>query len=160
MRVIVYDPFIDERVLVEEGCEPVDLDTVLGLSDFISIHAGLSLDTHHMINAEAFSKMKKTAVLVNSARGSIVDEKALYDALKNSVISSAALDVVEEDPIKTDNPLLSLENITLTPHTAGRSPDTEMRGYRQVAQQVARYLKSESIQPMYVSNKAVLNKSD
>jgi D-3-phosphoglycerate dehydrogenase len=160
MRVIVYDPFIDERVLVEEGCEPVDLDTVLGLSDFISIHAGLSLDTHHMINAEAFSKMKKTAVLVNSARGSIVDEKALYDALKNSVISSAALDVVEEDPIKTDNPLLSLENITLTPHTAGRSPNTEMRGYRQVAQQVARYLRGELIQPMYVSNKAVLNKSD
>ncbi|MCJ7731275.1 3-phosphoglycerate dehydrogenase, partial [Candidatus Bathyarchaeota archaeon] len=160
MRVIVYDPFIDERVLVEEGCEPVDLDTVLGLSDFISIHAGLSPDTHHMINAEAFSKMKKTAVLVNSARGSIVDEKALYDALKNGVISSAALDVVEEDPIKADNPLLSLENITLTPHTAGRSPDTEMRGYRQVAQQVARYLKGEEIQPMYVSNKAVLNKSD
>ena len=82
-----------------------------------------------MINADAFSKMKKTAVLVNSARGSIVDEKALYDALKKGVISSAALDVVEEDPIKKDNPLLSLENITLTPHTAGRSPDTEMRGY-------------------------------
>ena len=158
MNVVVYDPFIDQMILVDEGCEPVDLDTLLRTSDFISIHAGLSPETHHMINADAFSKMKKTAVLVNSARGSIVDEKALYDALKNGVISSAALDVVEEDPIKKDNPLLSLENITLTPHTAGRSPDTEMRGYRQVALQVARYLKGEEIQPMYVANKAVLNK--
>jgi len=159
MKVIVYDPFIDQKVLVDEGCMPVDLDTLLRISDFISIHAGLSPDTQHMINAEAFSKMKKTAILVNSARGSIVDEKALYDALKNGVIASAALDVVEEDPIKKDNPLLSLENITLTPHTAGRSPDTEMRGYRQVAQQVARYLRGEEIQPLYISNKSVLGKS-
>lgn len=159
MRVIVFDPYIDGQILVDEGCEPVDLDKVLRISDFISIHAGLSPDTHHMINAEAFSKMKKTAVLVNSARGSIVDEKALYDALKDGVISSAALDVVELDPIKSDNPLINLKNITLTPHTAGRSPDTEMRGYRQVAQQVARYLRGEEIQPMYISNKAVLNKS-
>ena len=81
------------------------------------------------------------------------------DALKNGVIASAALDVVEEDPIKPNNPLISLENITLTPHTAGRSPDTEMRGYRQVAEQVAKYLRGEKIHPMYVANKAVLNKS-
>jgi len=158
MKVVVYDPFIDQQILVDEGCRPTDLDTLLKTSDFISIHAGLSPDTRHMINADAFSKMKKTAVLVNSARGSIVDEKALYDALKNGVISSAALDVVEEDPIKMDNPLLSLENITLTPHTAGRSPDTEMRGYRQVALQVARYLRGEEIQFIYVANKGVLNK--
>ena len=157
MKVIVYDPYIDQQVLIDEECTPTDLDNLLRVSDFISIHAGLSPDTLHMINADAFSKMKKTAVLVNSARGSIVDEKALYDALKNGVIASAALDVVEEDPIKKDNPLLSLENITLTPHTAGRSPDTEMRGYRQVAQQVAKYLCGEKIQPMYVANKAVLS---
>ncbi len=159
MKVIVYDPYIDAKILLDEGCESVDLDAVLGTSDFISIHAGLSSETRHMINAEAFVKMKKTAVLINSARGSIIDEKALYNALKNGVIASAALDVVEEDPIKPDNPLISLDNITLTPHTAGRSPDTEMRGYRQVAQQVVRYLLGEPIQPMYVSNKAVLNQS-
>jgi D-3-phosphoglycerate dehydrogenase len=159
MTVIVYDPYIEAKILLDEGCEPVDLNILLKKSDFISIHAGLSPETHHIINAEAFAKMKKTAVLINSARGSIVDEKALNDALKNGVIASAALDVVEEDPIKPDNPLLSLDNITLTPHTAGRSPDTEMRGYRQIALQVARYLQGEQIQPMYVSNKAILNKS-
>ena len=159
MNVIVYDPYIDAKILLDEGCASVDLDTLLRTSDIISIHAKLSPETHHMINAEAFAKMKKTAVLINSARGSIVDEKALYDALKSGVIASAALDVTEEDPIKPNNPLLSLENITLTPHTAGRSPDTEMRGYRQIAEQVAHYLRGEQVHPMYVSNKAVLNKS-
>lgn len=156
MRVIVFDPYIDESILREEGCEPVDLDTLLGVSDFISIHAGLSTETHHMINEEAFSKMKSTAILVNTARGSIVDENALYEALKNGVIASAALDVVEEDPIKPDNKLISLDNITITPHTAGRSPDTEMRGYRQIAQQVALYLRGKPIQPMHIANREVL----
>lgn len=158
MRVIVFDPYIDEKILIEENCEPVNLDTLLRTSDFTSIHAGLSPETHHMIGTEAFKKMKKTAILVNSARGSIIDEDALYNALKNGDIASAALDVVEMDPIKPDNKLIQLDNITLTPHTAGRSPDTEMRGYRQIAQQVARYLRGEEIHPMYIANKDVLKK--
>ncbi len=157
MIVKVFDPYIDEEILRQDDCEPIDLETLLRESDFISIHAGLSPETHHMINSNAFSKMKKTAVLINTARGSIIDEKALYDALKNGVIASAAIDVVEEDPIQSDNPLLSLENITLTPHTGGRSPDTEMRGYRQIAQQVANYLNGEKIQPMYMYNKEIIN---
>ena len=158
MRVIVFDPYIDESILRDEGCEPVDLDILLRGSDFISIHAGLSQETHHMVNKEAFSKMKRTAVLVNTARGSIVDEDALYEALKDGVIASAALDVVEDDPIKSDNKLIQLDNITLTPHTAGRSPDTEMRGYRQIAQQVATYLRGKEINPMHIANRDVLKK--
>ena len=156
MRVIVYDPYVDEKTLTMDGVEPTELDKLLRDSDFVSIHAGLSPETHHIVNAEALAKMKKTAILVNTARGGIVDEDALLRALREGVITSAALDVVEEDPIKEDNPLLLLDNITITPHTAGRSPDTEMRGYRQVAQQVACYLRGEEIQPMYVANKAVL----
>jgi D-3-phosphoglycerate dehydrogenase len=158
IRVIVFDPYIDPQILRDEGCEPVDLDTVLTKSDFVSIHCGLSPETHHMVNAEAFKKMKKTAILINTARGSIIDEKALYDALKNGDIASAALDVFEDDPIQADNPLIGLDNVTITPHTAGRSPDTEMRGYRQIAQQVVRYLRGEGIQPMHVANRDVLNK--
>ena len=158
MRVIVFDPYIDEKILLEEDCEPVDIDTLLKTSDFISIHAGLSPETHHMIDKEAFSKMKKTAILVNTARGSIIDEDALYNALKNGDIASAALDVVEMDPIKPDNKLIQLDNITLTPHTAGRSPDTEMRGYRQIAQQVARYLRGKGIHSIHIANKDVLKK--
>ena len=156
IRVIVYDPYIDQQILLDEGVEPVELDTVFAESDFVSIHCGLSPDTHHMINAEAFRKMKKTAVLINTARGSIIDEAALYNALVNGDIASAALDVFEDDPVKPDNPLIKLDNVTITPHTAGRSPDTEMRGYRQIAQQVARYLKGEGIQPMHVANRNVL----
>ncbi len=157
MIVKVFDPYIDEELLRHDNCEPVDLETLLHESDFISIHAALSPNTRHMINSDAFSKMKKTAVLINTARGSIIDEKALYDALKNETIASAAIDVAEEDPIKPDNPLISLKNITLTPHTGGRSPDTEMRGYRQIAQQVARYLRGEEIQPIHVYNKEIIN---
>ena len=118
--------------------------------------SGLSPETHHLINTEAFSKMKNTAVLINTARGSIIDEKALFKALKNGVIASAALDVVEQDPIRDNNPLIQLENITLTPHTAGRSPDTEMRGYRQIALQVAKYIRGDEINPIHIANKDVL----
>lgn len=156
MRVIVYDPYIDENILISDKCEPVQLETLLETSDFISIHSGLSSETHHLVNTEAFLKMKNTAVLVNTARGSIIDEKALYKALKNGAIASAALDVVEQDPIRVDNPLIQLENITLTPHTAGRSPDTELRGYRQIAQQVVKYIKGEEINLIHIANKDVL----
>ena len=156
MNVIVFDPYIDVAILEGEGCISVELDSLLEDSDFISIHAKLTPETRHMINDETLAKMKKTAVLINTARGSIIDEDALFKALTNGVIASAAMDVFEEDPIKQDNPLIQLANVTITPHSAGRSPDTEMRGYRQVALQVAAYLKNEEINPMYVSNKAVL----
>lgn len=156
IRVIVFDPYIDHQILRNEGCEPVEFDELLAKSDFVSIHCGLSPETRHMLNAEAFKKMKKTAILINTARGSIIDEEALYDALKKGDIASAALDVFEDDPIQEDNPLISLDNVTITPHTAGRSPDTEMRGYRQIAQQVARYLRGEDILPMHVANRDVL----
>jgi D-3-phosphoglycerate dehydrogenase len=158
MNIIVFDPYVGENILEADGCEPVDLDYLLSESDFVSIHAALSPETHHMIDSDALSKMKKSAVLINTARGSIIDEDALLIALKEGVIASAALDVFEDDPLKPDNPLISLYNVTLTPHTAGRSPDTEMRGYWQIAQQVARFLKGEEIQQMHVYNKEVLKR--
>ena len=156
LNVIVFDPYIDASILEGDGCTSVDLGQLLEESDFISIHAKLTSETRHMINDETLSKMKRTAVVINTARGSIIDEEALYRALTKGVIASAAMDVFEEDPIKQDNPLIKLDNVTITPHSAGRSPDTEMRGYRQVALQVAAYLRGEAINPMYVSNKAVL----
>ena len=140
MEVIVYDPYIPDVLLEKDGCMSVKLEKVLTKSDFVSIHAKLTSETRHMINADTLGKMKSTAVLINTARGEIIDEKALYNALKNKVIQAAALDVVEEDPIKPDNPLIELDNCTLTPHTAGRSPDTEMRGYRQVVDLVGNLL--------------------
>lgn len=158
MSVLVFDPYIDADSLKRDGCIPTDIDFLLKESDFISIHAGLSQETEKMINKEAFSKMKRTAVLINTARGSIVNESDLYNALINREIASAALDVFEEDPIKENNPLIKLDNVTITPHTAGRSPDTEMRGYIQVAQQIARYVKGEKIEALYISNKEILSR--
>jgi phosphoglycerate dehydrogenase-like enzyme len=155
MKVIVNDPYIENRVLLEGGCTPASLETVLSESDFISIHAKLTDETYHMINYETLERMKPTAVLINTARGSIIDENALYKALKNGVITSAAIDVFEDDPIKPDNPLISLDNIRLTPHTAGRSPFTEIRGYQQIALLVAKYLRCEQIEPKYISNKLI-----
>ena len=156
MNVIVYDPYIETSILGSAGCACVKLDHLLKDSDFISIHAKLTPETHHMINDETLPKMKKTTVLINTARGEIIDEDALFRALSKGVIASAALDVFEQDPIQWDNPLIQLDNVTITPHSAGRSPNTEMRGYRQVALQVASFLRGEEINPIYVSNKAVL----
>jgi D-3-phosphoglycerate dehydrogenase len=156
MKVTVFDPYINESILEGDGCTGVSLNQLLTESDIVSIHAKLTPETHHMINDEALAKMKKTAILVNTSRGSIIDEAALYRALKKGTIGSAALDVFEVDPIKPDNPLIQLDNVTITPHTAGRSPVTEMRGYRQIAEQVARHLQGEEIDPVHISNKAVM----
>jgi D-3-phosphoglycerate dehydrogenase len=157
MRVIVFDPYMEDEILKADGCKLVDIDFLLRESDFVSIHAPLSPDTYHLIDAKALSKMKHTSVLINTARGSIIDEEALFDALKRGVIKSVALDVFEEDPLEPYNPLISLENVTLTPHTAGRSPETEMRGYTQIAEQVKKFLENKKIDQTHIYNKEVLS---
>jgi D-3-phosphoglycerate dehydrogenase len=156
MRVVVYDPYVDEATLIKDGCVNTSLETLLRCSDFVSIHAMLTPETRHMINEETLRLMKPSSVLVNTARGGIVDEPALYRALKEHRIYGAALDVFEEDPIKPSNPLLGLDSLTVTPHSAGRSPEVEVRGIRQVAQQAARFLRGDPVDPVYVSNKDVL----
>jgi D-3-phosphoglycerate dehydrogenase len=156
MSVMVYDPFVDEGTLSGEGCTKADLDDLLDSSDFVSIHARLTSETKHMIDDEALKKMKPTAILVNTARGEIIDEVSLVKALKENWIAGAALDVFEYDPIDRGNQLLSLDNVTLTPHSAGRSPDTEIRGYHQIARQVTLYLRGEEVNPIQVVNKSVL----
>ncbi|MBN2335374.1 2-hydroxyacid dehydrogenase [Candidatus Bathyarchaeota archaeon] len=156
MKVKVYDPYVDEKSLMKDGCIKTGLDELLATSDFVSVHAKLTPDTRHMLNEKTLRKMKPTAVLVNTARGGIIDEEALCTALRKGWIGGAALDVYEDDPIKPGNRLLELDNVTLTPHSAGRSPETEMRGYRQIAVQVASYLRGEGVDPVHVTNKAVL----
>lgn len=158
MRVIVYDPYVSEEAFRAEGCEKVELVDLLRKSDFVSIHAKLTPETTHLINAERLAIMKPTSVLVNTARGEIIDEKALYQALKERTIAGAALDVFEEDPVQANNPLLKLENVTATPHTAGRSPEVERRGYQQVADATAKYLRGEEIIHSQIANLKVLER--
>jgi D-3-phosphoglycerate dehydrogenase len=118
--VLVYDPYIYSETIRGSGYEPVqDLDEAVARADFITIHCPKTPETVGLFGAARIAKMKKTAYLVNTARGGIVDEAALYDALKNNRIAGAALDVFVEEPTPSDNPLLTLPNFIAAPHVAG-----------------------------------------
>ena len=99
----------------------VDLDTLLAESDFVSIHTLLNEETHHLIDRAALRQMKETAILINTARGPVIDPDALYAALRSGEIAYAALDVTEPEPIPSDSPLLTLDNIIIVPHMASAS---------------------------------------
>jgi glyoxylate reductase len=124
MRVLYYDVYRNEPAEKELGAKLVDLDTLLGESDFISVHTDLNEKTRGLFNAERFKKMKRTAVFVNTARGPIVDQKALYEALKSGTIFAAGLDVTDPEPPAADDPLLKLPNIILAPHIASATVGT------------------------------------
>jgi D-3-phosphoglycerate dehydrogenase / 2-oxoglutarate reductase len=113
---------IDHVFVSESGIEMTDLEQLLSNSDFISINCDLNPTSHHLINAETLAKMKPTAVLINTARGPIVEEKALITALRNGVVGGAALDVFEHEPLPLDSPLLKMDNVMLAPHNSNSSP--------------------------------------
>lgn len=116
---------VDEAEL---GVEYVkDIPTLLRMSDFVSLHVLLTKDTRHLIGAKELSFMKPTAILVNASRGSVVDQKALYEALKRKQIRGAAIDVTEEEPTPMDNPLLTLDNIIITPHIGTQTGETAIK---------------------------------
>ncbi len=121
MRVLYYDVYRRQDLEASMGVTFADLDTLLRESDFVTIHTDLNESTRHLMNASAFAKMKRTAILVNTARGPIVDPQALYDALSSHKIAGAALDVTEPEPIPMDSPLLTLPNCLIMPHLASAS---------------------------------------
>src|SRR5581483_5739545 len=121
MRVLYYDQYRREDLEKSMGVTYVDMDTLLRESDFVSIHTDLNASTRHLFNTAAFSKMKSSAVLINSARGPIIDPTALYDALSSGKIRAAALDVTEPEPINMDSPLVQLPNCLIVPHIASAS---------------------------------------
>ena len=117
MKVVAHDPFWPEAFAEEQGIEQMEIEELLRVSDVVSIHAPLTPDNKGMIDANALHIMKPTAILINAARGGIVNEADLYEGLKNNVIAGAGIDVFEHEP-PSDSPLLELENVVLTPHTA------------------------------------------
>lgn len=121
MKIVYYDVFRQSELEKELGIEYVPLDKLLSISDFISVHVNLNTETFHLIGEKEFQKMKRNAVLVNTARGPIVDNMALYEALKEKRIFAAGLDVTEPEPLPPDHPLLSLENFVVAPHIASAS---------------------------------------
>ncbi|RLF60788.1 MAG: C-terminal binding protein [Thermoplasmata archaeon] len=156
VRLIGYDPYIDDRMFEEFNVRKVSFDELLVTSDIITIHAPLTEETRHMIGKNEIEKMKEGAMIVNAARGGIVDERALYEALRKGKLSGAALDVLEEEPIRKDNPLLELDNVIITPHMAWYSVDSIEEVQRKAAEEVLRVLKGE--RPISVVNKEVLER--
>lgn len=120
MRVIYYSPNSHPAY----GAHPVDLDALLFESDFVSVHVPLKPETKHLVNAEFLAKMKPNAVLVNTARGGVLDQNALYAALKTNKIFAAALDVTDPEPLPMDSPLFELENCIIVPHLGSASKKT------------------------------------
>src|SRR5262249_21665860 len=118
MQVLYYDVFRNEKAEKELGACQVDFDTLLREGDFISVHTDLNEKTRGMFGAEQFRKMKRTAVFVNTARGPLVDQKALAAALQAGTIFAAGLDVTDPEPPPPDDPLLKLPNVVVAPHIA------------------------------------------
>ena len=144
MKVIAYDPYVDSKVFGELKVAEVDLDRLLEESDFISIHMPLTSKTEHMFGVEEFKKMKRSAFIINTARGGIIDETALCAALAEGSIAGAGLDVTSLDlePLPA-NPLLGLSNVILTGHTAGHSVDAEPERWGRPLEEIGRVMRKE-----------------
>jgi lactate dehydrogenase-like 2-hydroxyacid dehydrogenase len=120
-RILYYDPFPNPTLAESVGAEQVELDQLFAESDFVTLHCQLTPETHHLMNAAAFRKMKSTAILVNTSRGPVVDQEALYDALRSGEIGGAGLDVTMPEPLPSDHKLLTLPNCVVLPHIASAS---------------------------------------
>src|SRR5579862_8596923 len=145
MDVVGHDPFVSVAVAKEQGIRLAGLDELYAAADYITLHVGLTPQTTGMINAASIAKMKKGVRVVNCARGELVNEVDLAEALRSGQVASAAIDVFAEEPPK-NSPLLSLENVILTPHVGGSTHEAQEAVGVQIAQQVKEYLKHGVIQ--------------
>lgn len=144
MRVLVYDPALTAERADAEGIERAgSLETLLSAADVVSLHAPATSETRHLINAARLAWMKPGSILVNTARGSLVDEGALAEALQSGHLSAAGLDVFEREPVDVRNPLLELENVVLTDHIASHTWAGHHRLYEMAARQVLQVLRGE-----------------
>lgn len=153
MRVVAIKQAMTEELFVDLLLPPQELDRLLELSDYVILAVPLTPATHHLLNAERIGKMKKTAFLVNIARGEVVNEAALIEALKEGRIKGAGLDVFTTEPLPTDHPLWNFPNVIITPHVAALSPYYLDRAIALVADNVARYLQGREMLNMIDKNK-------
>ena len=153
-RVLFFDPFLEAEKGKEIGAEKVDLDTLLRTSDFVSIHTRATPETFRMIGKEQLRYMKPTAHLINTARSAIVDEDALFEALKTGQIAGAGLDVHSREPVDSNNRFLALDNVTVTPHIGGNTFDVIYRQSMILATDITLFLQGET--PKYLANPEVL----
>lgn len=158
MHVIACDPYVSEFSISDAGVEPVSFAELLERSDYLSVHAPHNEETEHAFSSDAFARMKDTAVIVNTARGPIIDESALIEALQRGAIAGAGLDVLEQEPPDPMNPLFAMENVVVTPHVASATTRMRPETRRRVGREVALVLRGRW--PMSCVNPTVLPKVD
>ena len=141
MNVIAYDPFVAPEIYAELGVESVGLDELVSRADYLTLHCPLLEKTRNIIGSAQFAMMKKSAMIINCARGGLIDETALYEALKNGQIAGAALDVYENEP-PVGSPLLELDNIVFTPHLGASTAEAQVAVSVEIARQVVTFLKT------------------
>jgi D-3-phosphoglycerate dehydrogenase / 2-oxoglutarate reductase len=124
MKVVAYEPYPNHDFVKQWNIELVDLDTLLGRSEFISLHLPMSRESRHVINRSSIAKMKQGAVIINTARGPLINEADLYEALKSRRLAAAGLDVFEVEPLPLSSPLLTLDNCLVSGHVAGLDDDS------------------------------------
>ena len=156
-QMLAYDPYIEELVMSDYGVQPVGYDELLQRSDIISMHAPGTKDAHHLMKEQHFKKMKKTALFVNTGRGSTVDESAMIKALQEGWIAGAGLDVLETEPVGHNNPLLGMDNVILTAHVASASSRFDLARKRRVGAEMSLVLSGKW--PRACVNPAILEKS-
>ena len=142
MNVLVYDPFPKAD---SEGVKYVSLEELLKNSDFVSLHCPLMDSTRHLINAETLKIMKPTAFIINTARGPLIDEAALIEALKNGTIAGAGLDVQEVEPLAASSPLFAMDNVVLTPHMGWKGLESRQRLVGILKEAIDGYRKGEKV---------------
>ena len=146
MTVLVYDPFVSDETVRAKGARAAEPEELLGSSDFVSVHMPLTPNTHHFVDAEKFAMMKPGARLVHCARGGIVDEAALQEALASGHLGGAALDVFETEPPPADHPLLQLDNVIVTPHLGGSTREAQEIVAVRVAEEAVRFFAEGGVQ--------------
>ncbi|HSE97562.1 MAG TPA: phosphoglycerate dehydrogenase [Blastocatellia bacterium] len=145
MEIVAYDPYFTREASRELGIDMVGLDELFARSDFITLHTPLTEDTRKLIDRAAIEKMKRGVRIINCARGGLIDEQALAEAINSGKVAGAALDVFEKEPVQPDNPLLSLEQVIVTPHLGASTQEAQMGVATMIAEQVRDYLKQGAV---------------
>jgi len=157
VKLLAYDPYVSKERAKQVGAKLLDLKILLKESDIITIHAALTEKTAHLIGDEELKLIKKSAFIINTARGAIIDEQALIKALRDGRIAGAALDVFEEEPPKPDNPLLNMDNVLVTPHFASCTYEAYQREAFMAVEEVLKVLQGKK--PEFVANPEVFDKA-
>jgi D-3-phosphoglycerate dehydrogenase len=155
--ILVYDPFLDPKTIKEAGAKPVELDELMKKSDIITLHTSTTPEAMGLISAQRIALMKPTAYLINAANAFVLDNEAIIKALKEKRIAGAAFDVFETWPVRSDSPLLKMDNVVLTPHIGGATAETVIRYSQMIVDDIERFLKGE--RPQNLLNPQVWRKS-